>query len=53
MAGCGSPTVPSCVAMRLDRRDRVATSTSSEIVGSAMRLTNEVLAPFSSRRRTR
>jgi hypothetical protein len=54
IAGCGRPSVPpSCAPMRSTVATGSSTSTSSGIVGSAMRFTNEVLAPFSSRRRTR
>ncbi|MNG04958.1 hypothetical protein D3C84_881260 [compost metagenome] len=53
MRGCGRPKPPSWVAMRSMVATGSATSSWMEIDWSAMRLTNEVFAPFSSRRRTR
>ncbi|MNZ83324.1 hypothetical protein D3C78_1020470 [compost metagenome] len=53
MRGCGRPMLPSWVPMRSMLATGSATSSWMEIEWSAIRLTNEVFAPFSSRRRTR
>ncbi|MCY1416340.1 hypothetical protein D9M71_318450 [compost metagenome] len=53
MRGCGRPRTPSTVAMASALATGSSTSSLMEMLWSAMRLTKEVLAPFSSRRRTR
>ena len=54
IAGCGRPTRAFALAPSpAPSAPGPATSSSSGTFSSAMRLTNEVLAPFSSRRRTR
>ena len=53
MRGWGRPAVPSVAACWSTTCTGLFTSSSSAMVSSAMRFTNEVLAPFSSRRRTR
>ncbi|MNN46608.1 hypothetical protein D3C81_1609940 [compost metagenome] len=53
MRGCGRPKPPSTVAICSMLATGSATSSWIEIDWSAIRLTNEVFAPFSSRRRTR
>ncbi|MOA21208.1 hypothetical protein D3C78_1416890 [compost metagenome] len=53
MRGCGRPKPPSSVAICSIWFTGSATSSWMEMDWSAIRLTNEVFAPFSSRRRTR